>query len=173
MLPGKQARSHMHSRGCCPEGSWCGVVMNGRPREVACNFWRHLQSNPVVSATRDRGARCSCTMDSPVCTDKPKTFVGVTLCGHPETSPFAQTSPLPTNPVRNLSQSLLLGMEKVSMPFEALTDEVVHSLFAHTSPWSLRRGLHAALRHITSPKVTYHSPQANITPPCGISRHRR
>ena len=52
---------------------------------------------------------------------------------------FAHTSPLPTNPVKNLTQSLLLRMEKVSMPFEALTDEVVHSLFAHTSPLLLPR----------------------------------
>ena len=63
-----------------------------------------------------------------------------TSLGAPEeTIPFAHTSPLPTNPVRNLTESLLLGMEKVSMPLEALTDEVVHSLFAHTSPLPLPR----------------------------------
>ena len=57
-----------------------------------------------------------------------------------KTVPFAQTSPLPTKPVKNLTQSLLLGMEKVSMPLRALTDEVVHNHLAHTSPWSVQPG---------------------------------
>ena len=42
-----------------------------------------MRWNPVVSAPWDGGARCSCTMDSPVaCTDKPKiTPVGMRVLG--------------------------------------------------------------------------------------------
>ena len=135
----------------------CGVGMRVRGVRKRQEQARLLATSDALRGVVVTRGYCVC-----FCRNKPYTFVGTgvldcpekqsrlhrqaqnlcrwcqklqaTSCGHPETSLFAHTIPKSTNPVRDLTQSLLLGMEKVSMPFEALTDEVVHSLFAHTSP---------------------------------------
>ena len=113
--------------------------------------------NPVVSATRDRGARCSCTMDSRgrlslpgMCDNRDHSFWGsfdknrhtnhgiaaiprrggVSPPAHKHTalaSPWRRNHGICTNNVRMQTKRLLLGMEKLSA---LLTDEVVHK---HTS----------------------------------------
>ena len=64
---------------------------------------RRFLPKQTLYICRDRRPRLS-GKTAPFAQIIPKTFVGVTLCGHPETSPFVHTSPLPTKPVRNLTE---------------------------------------------------------------------
>ena len=104
-----------------------GWLYSGRPRRVAPtgydgNPWSlrygFCQSKPP---TPGRGAPWCSRENKPICTYKPKTFVGVTLCGHPGKQARSHTQP------------------------RGFCDEgswcgvfVYH--LAHTTPWSLQPG---------------------------------
>ena len=99
-------------------------------------------------------------------------------CSSRENNPICTRISISHRPVRDLTQSLLLGMVGRKRPVSAqLTDEVVHCLFAHTSPIaSAPCGCECRLFVDGSTKALPYRVRRNFvasTPLCGISRHRR
>ena len=159
-LAARRNASRWHPVVFATQGSECEMLVNGRPHEVACNFWRHLQKNIVVASIFLQTPKGNVH-------DFRTNPVGRRLAAAEKTIPFARTIPwavrqfLPCVPPTSVGATLC-GRPK-TIPI------------AHTSPWSPRH----RRWHITPPQVeyhvgiadisrrfaAYHSPKANITSP--------
>ena len=94
------------ARGLCAVGWWVRICRaHGRPCEVACNFWRHLQGEHSVVGCNDF------RQSIPQRAMTTRRFVGATLCGRPENNPICTHKPIAHQPrqVSNPKPSPLRG----------------------------------------------------------------